>query len=157
MSSRCLHGILTFYQCKSKQTVPASQNLAPADETVTNFWWSQCRGHGFDPWSRKIPHASEQLGKCRTTNDRAWVLQLLKPGCPRAQGSPRREAVTMRSRHNEKPASSTNSSPCSRQLGKQSQQWRPCAAKEEKLLILILVNLTDNHHFFSFSWHLTAS
>ena len=21
----------------------------------------QCRGHGLDPWSRKIPHASEQL------------------------------------------------------------------------------------------------
>ena len=21
----------------------------------------QCRGHGFDPWSRKIPHAMEQL------------------------------------------------------------------------------------------------
>ena len=37
-----------------------------------------------------------------------------------------------RSRHKEKPASSTNSSPCSRQLGKQSQQWRPCAAKKKK-------------------------
>ena len=31
-------------------------------------WWSsglestcQCRGHGFNPWSRKIPHATEQL------------------------------------------------------------------------------------------------
>ena len=22
----------------------------------------QCRGHGFEPWSRKIPHAAEQLG-----------------------------------------------------------------------------------------------
>ena len=31
-------------------------------------WWHsgyesacQCRGHGFEPWSRKIPHATEQL------------------------------------------------------------------------------------------------
>ena len=31
-------------------------------------WWSsgwestcQCRGHGFDPWPGKIPHATEQL------------------------------------------------------------------------------------------------
>ena len=32
-------------------------------------WWHsgwesacQCRGHGFEPWSGKIPHATEQLG-----------------------------------------------------------------------------------------------
>ena len=32
-------------------------------------WWRsgwesacQCRGHGFKPWSGKIPHAAEQLG-----------------------------------------------------------------------------------------------
>ena len=34
-------------------------------------WWRsgwesacQCRGHGFEPWSGKIPHATEQLGPC---------------------------------------------------------------------------------------------
>ena len=27
----------------------------------------QCRGHGFDPWSEKIPHASGQLSPCATT------------------------------------------------------------------------------------------
>ena len=27
----------------------------------------QCRSHRFDPWSRKIPHASEQLSLCTTT------------------------------------------------------------------------------------------
>ena len=27
----------------------------------------QCRGHGFDPWSRKIPHATGQLSPCTTT------------------------------------------------------------------------------------------
>ena len=32
-------------------------------------WWRsgwesacQCRGHGFEPWSGKIPHAAERLG-----------------------------------------------------------------------------------------------
>ena len=29
----------------------------------------QCRGHGFDPWSRKIPHAMEQLSPCATTTE----------------------------------------------------------------------------------------
>ena len=31
-----------------------------------------CRGHGFDSWSRRIPHAEEQRGR---------VLQLLKSAC----------------------------------------------------------------------------
>ena len=29
----------------------------------------QCRGHRFDPWSRKIPHAMEQLSPCATTTE----------------------------------------------------------------------------------------
>ena len=29
----------------------------------------QCRGHGFDPWSGKIPHAAEQLSPCTTTTE----------------------------------------------------------------------------------------
>ena len=29
----------------------------------------QCRGHGFDPWCRKIPHAVGQLGPCTTTTE----------------------------------------------------------------------------------------
>ena len=31
----------------------------------------QCRGHGFKPWSRKIPHAAEQLNPCTTTTEPA--------------------------------------------------------------------------------------
>ena len=37
-------------------------------------WWlsgkesaCQCRRHRFNPWSRKIPHAAEQLSPCATT------------------------------------------------------------------------------------------
>ena len=53
-------------------------------------WWHseyvstcpfQCRGHGFDPWSRKIPHTTEQLSRGATTTEpahsRAHKLQLL--------------------------------------------------------------------------------
>ena len=29
----------------------------------------QCRGHGFDPWSGKIPHVVEQLSPCATTTE----------------------------------------------------------------------------------------
>ena len=39
-------------------------------------WWRsgkesacQCRGHGFEPWSGKIPHAVEQLSPCTTTTE----------------------------------------------------------------------------------------
>ena len=39
-------------------------------------WWSSgyeytchCRGHGFDSWSRKIPHALEQLSPCAWTTE----------------------------------------------------------------------------------------
>ena len=41
-------------------------------------WWRsgwesacQCRGHRFEPWSRKIPHAVEQLGSWATTTEPA--------------------------------------------------------------------------------------
>ena len=54
-------------------------------------WWlsdkesvCQCRRQGFNPWSRKIPHAVEQLSSCTTTTDlilsRAQEPQLLSTG-----------------------------------------------------------------------------
>ena len=53
-------------------------------------WWltgeestCQCRGHGFDPWSGKIPHAQEQLSLCTATAEAhgpgAHALQHEKP------------------------------------------------------------------------------
>ena len=36
---------------------------------------NQCRGQGFNPWSRKIPHATEQLSPCATTTEpMLWSL-----------------------------------------------------------------------------------
>ena len=66
-----------------------------------------CRRHGFDPWSRKIPHAvsneapAPQLLSLRSI---AQELQLLSPQAtttqahaPQIPGSAAREAATMRS------------------------------------------------------------
>ena len=48
-------------------------------------WWCsgwesacQCRGHGFEPWSGKIPHAAEQLGPWATTTDPARLELVLR-------------------------------------------------------------------------------
>ena len=37
----------------------------------------QCRGHGFEPWSGKIPHAVEQLGPWATTTEPAHLEPVL--------------------------------------------------------------------------------
>ena len=59
----------------------------------------QCRRHGFDPWSRKVPHASGQLSPWTTTTD----LELWGPGAatteahaPYSLRMATREAITMK-------------------------------------------------------------
>lgn len=44
----------------------------------------QCKGHQFDPWSRKNPHAKEQLSLCAVntkpmSTTEAYLLQQEKP------------------------------------------------------------------------------
>ena len=48
-------------------------------------WWCsgwesacQCRGHGFEPWSGKIPHAAEQLGPWATISEPACLEPVLR-------------------------------------------------------------------------------
>ena len=48
-------------------------------------WWRsgwesacQCRGHGFEPWSGKIPHATEQLGLWATIAEPARLEPVLR-------------------------------------------------------------------------------
>ena len=57
---------------------------------VTKAWWlsgkeSACQWgrHEFDPWSRRIPQAMEQLSLYATTPDLCYTshMQLLKPAC----------------------------------------------------------------------------
>ena len=82
------------------------------------FWWysgkdatCQCRVHGFNPWSGKIPHAAGQLSPCATTI-KANMLQLLKP----MHQEPL--LCSRRSHCNEKPMHCVYSSPHSPQLEK---------------------------------------
>ena len=90
-----------------------------------NGWESacQCRGHGFEPWSGKIPHAAEQLGPCTTTTEpsrhKYWSP------CAWSPCSATGEAAAVRG-----PRTEVRSSPCSPQLERaQAQQQRPNAAK----------------------------
>ena len=70
-------------------------------------WWlrgkesaCQCRRHRFNPWSRKMPHAAEQLPQLLSLCSRAWELQLLKPAHLRA-GVPQEKAL-QREAHTQK-------------------------------------------------------
>ena len=69
-------------------------------------WWlstkesaCQCRRHGFNSWSGKIPHAPEQLGSCATTTEPVlWSLgTTATEAC-----APQREATATRSPQRER-------------------------------------------------------
>ena len=90
------------------------------------LWWlsgkeftCQCRRHVFDPWSRKILHATEQL-KPGSHNYWALTLQLLKPTRSRACAL-QQEKPPQWEAHVPQP----ESSPCSPQLEK-----NPCGNED---------------------------
>ena len=83
-----------------------------------NGWESacQCRGHGFEPWSGKIPHAAEQLGPWATTTEPARLEPVLRN----------------RRGHDRGPRTAMKSGPHSPQLEKAlAQKWRPNTAKNK--------------------------
>ena len=54
-------------------------------EAIGLPWWRsgwesacQCRGHGFESWSGRIPHAAEQLGPWATTTEPARLEPVLR-------------------------------------------------------------------------------
>ena len=67
------------------------------DKTMAGLpWWLsgkesayQCRRHGFNPWSGKIPHAAGQLSPCATATETTEASTL-------------EQRSATRSRHNEK-------------------------------------------------------
>ena len=71
--------------------LPASVSAPLWSEAAIRLpWWCsgwesacQCRGHGFKPWSGKMPHAAEQLIPCATTAEPARLEPVLrnKRGC----------------------------------------------------------------------------
>ena len=70
-----------FENSFSYQITNVYSSLRPVSTYVKKIlqglpWWHsglesacQCRGHGFEPWSGKIPHAAEQLSPCTTTTE----------------------------------------------------------------------------------------
>ena len=84
-------------------------------------WWRsgwesacQCRGHGFEPWSGRIPHAAEQLGPWATITEPVRLEPVLRnkrghdnerpahcneewPSLAATRGSPRTETKTQHS------------------------------------------------------------
>ena len=61
--------------CRIKKII--QMNLYKKQKQGLPWWRSgwesacQCRGHGFEPWSGRIPHAAEQLGPCATATEPA--------------------------------------------------------------------------------------
>ena len=107
-------------------------------------WWlsgkksaCQCRRHGFDPWSRKIPHTMEPLSPTKLMSHNCWacalelgnhnyrahVLQLLKPVRPRA-GAPQQEKPPQREASAPQPGVASPSSP-----QRKAHTARPSTAK----------------------------
>ena len=79
----------------------------------------QCRGHGFNPWSGKIPHAEGQLSLWAATTE---ACELRAGGC-------NKRATEMRSLH-----TTTKSTPHLPQLERAlAQQWRPSATKNKSI------------------------
>ena len=65
--------------CRGKKK-GASQNYCLGLPWWRSGWESacQCRGHGFEPWSGKIPHATEQLGLWATITEPARLEPVLR-------------------------------------------------------------------------------
>ena len=92
------------------------------------LWWlrskesaCQCRGHEFNPWSRKIPHAAEQLSLCAPTT---------AAHKPKSPCSATREVTTMRS-----PRTTAREQPLlSTTRGKPTQSWWPRIVRNSSFL-----------------------
>ena len=70
------------YQPWSRQRF-IQQDIKSTDHGLP--WWRsgwesacQCRGHGFEPWPGKIPHATEQLGPWATITEPARLEPVLR-------------------------------------------------------------------------------
>ena len=71
---------------KRQSTFPWIRLFMPHKKACAGLpWWHsgwesacQCRAHGFEPWSGKIPHAAEQLGPWATTTEPARLEPVLR-------------------------------------------------------------------------------
>ena len=118
-------------------------------------WWlsgkesaCQCRRHGFDPWSGRIPHAREQLNLGTTAEPVLHSLgaAVTEPTCCSHYSPSALEPVLQNKRGhpNEKPVLATREQPLlSTTREKPTRQWRPSTAKNTStnaLKILQMIN-----------------
>ena len=84
-----LHGLYLF--CLHLEFRHLKQFLSHHRYSINTCWalpwwrsgWEsacQCRGHGFEPWSGKIPHAAERLGPWATIAEPARLEPVLRNG-----------------------------------------------------------------------------
>ena len=68
----------TMYKskCQHQNGLQERENRTFKRDTEGLPWWRsgwesacQCRGHGFEPWSGKVPHAAAQLGPWATATE----------------------------------------------------------------------------------------
>ena len=121
----CIFNCITFLYMWNEHRIINSIlkiHIKKEKKNFTGFpWWlsgkestCQCRRHGFDLWSTRMPHAKEQLTLCATTIElcsRAQEPQLLKPPHPRACALQQEKPLQW-----EAHAPQLESSPCSPQL-----------------------------------------
>ena len=110
------HGITSLLpQVSASMPVMGAAKDREVNILITEFrmtqaglsWWysgqesaCQCRGHRIDPWSGRIPHATEQLSLCATTTEPT----LQSPGATTTEASaPYSPCSITRNHHNEKP------------------------------------------------------
>ena len=93
---QCPRALLSSMPLSSPAQHTESIHALPSQQMTRRFpgfknrpeglpWWRsgwesacQCRGHGFEPWSGKIPHAAEQLGPWATTTEPAHLESVLR-------------------------------------------------------------------------------
>ena len=77
LANHWFQGIIWIIYCMVM--VPLSRKWARGLPWWCSGWESACqyRGHGFKPWSGKIPHAAEQLGPWATTTEPARLEPVL--------------------------------------------------------------------------------
>ena len=87
-------------------------------------WWRsgwgsacQCRGHGFKPWSGRIPHAAEQLGPWATATEPARLEPVPRNGRGRDSERPTHRDEEW------PPLASTRESPRTEMKTQHSQEW----------------------------------
>ena len=114
---------------KMKRVCGMGENICRICNQGASCWLSgkesicQCRRHGFDPWSREIPHAEEQLSPYATTTESAlWSL-----------GATNTEAHTPRGRAPQQEKPLQWEAHAQQQEKARTQQRRPSTAKNKRI------------------------